>query len=96
MLEQIFEKIFFFVLLVAVLPCFYVCALEEKFSKETTSVQSKYHSISSYPREFDLDDPRHEEAWEGESYEYDKALHADRTYLKFKKRIDANPEQCLR
>lgn len=71
-------------------------AQEEKFSKETTSMKPKYHSISSYPREFDLDDPTHEEVWEGESYEYDKALNADRTYLKFMKRIDANPEQCLR
>ncbi|KAK9713326.1 hypothetical protein RND81_06G019800 [Saponaria officinalis] len=71
-----------------VLPCFYICYQEDK----TLSLPVDKARVN-----IDDDDAdRQEELWKEESYEYDKALNADRTYLKFKKKLDACPQQCIR
>ncbi|RVW55150.1 hypothetical protein VitviT2T_011121 [Vitis vinifera] len=68
-----------------VLPCFYTYTQEEPSTREVTVVSSNYSQ-----------DSEQEETWEKESYEYDRTWNADRTYLKFKKSMDAFPEQCFR
>ncbi|XP_042018020.1 programmed cell death protein 2-like [Salvia splendens] len=80
---------------IPVLPCFYTYAQEEKLSKKAISESSKLQiSIEEYEkiRKDDSDG----ETYGEEKYEYDTALNADRTYLKFMKRMDAYPEQCFR
>lgn len=78
----------------AVLPCFYIYPILEQFSGGREDVCASYSSLAISKTESASED--NDEAWEQELYEYDSALGADRTYLKFKKRMDANPEQCFR
>lgn len=80
---------------VLVLPCFYIYIQEDRSSRDLAAVCSSL-SIKKFQDKKDNDDQIQEEDWEEEGYEYDKALNADRTYLKFKKRVDACPEQCFR
>ncbi|KAI5080001.1 hypothetical protein GOP47_0005480 [Adiantum capillus-veneris] len=79
-----------------VLPCFYVYSQHESHpsrgSRAVSALQITERAETAERDELN----RREEMWEGEEYEHDRALSADRTYLKFKKRLDCYPEQCFR
>ncbi|KAH0455244.1 hypothetical protein IEQ34_015276 [Dendrobium chrysotoxum] len=77
-------------------PCFYIYPQEDQSFGEVTALCANYAALSVKQEDDSSNDQKEEEVWEGEGYEYDKALGADRTFLKFKKRMDAYPEQCFR
>lgn len=80
---------------ITVLPCFYLYTQEEKLLRKATPESSELQTaIKEYEKNHE--DDSNGESYEEEKYEYDSTLHADRTYLKFKKRMDAFPEQCFR
>ncbi|GER42114.1 uridine kinase [Striga asiatica] len=79
-----------------VMPCFCVYPQEEKVSKNVTNESSKASFLSVQKFYHTSKDQLNGEPYKEEKYEYDNALSADRTYLKFKKRMDSYPEQCFR
>ncbi|KAL5203672.1 hypothetical protein ABZP36_008543 [Zizania latifolia] len=77
-----------------VLPCLYIYYGKEQLrGKDIVGPNSSESVLAKEIAEVSKDE---EEKWEGKSCEYDRALGADRTFLKFKKRLDAYPHQCFR
>ncbi|GLJ41232.1 hypothetical protein SUGI_0853490 [Cryptomeria japonica] len=80
-----------------VLPCFYIYSQNESQPSRGSRALSALHASVDYQaaHNYDAEDAQ-DGTWEGEEYEHARALSADRTYLKFKKRLDWYPEQCIR
>jgi pre-rRNA-processing protein TSR4 len=84
------------------LPCFYVyCDSEVLIRDRNATVNGKVQELAELKPLPAVEEPTAavegvKELWEGEEYEPDHSLSADRTYLKFKKKLDLNPEQCYR
>jgi pre-rRNA-processing protein TSR4 len=84
------------------LPCFYVYSDSEVLIPDrTANVNGKVQELVELKPLPAVEEPAAavegvEEVWEGEEYEPDHSLSADRTYLEFKKKLDLNPEQCYR
>ncbi|XP_047063300.1 programmed cell death protein 2-like [Lolium rigidum] len=81
-------------LTIPVLPCFYIYYDKEQSRGKSNVCPSRNETVLA-EEIMDMGNDG-EEKWEGEKYEYDSAPGADRTFLKFKKRLDAYPEQCFR
>ncbi|CAM6040715.1 unnamed protein product [Sphagnum compactum] len=84
------------------LPCFYVYSDSEVLIQDrNANVNGKVQELVELKPLPAVEEPTAavegvEELWEGEEYEPDHSLSADRTFLKFKKKLDLNPEQCYR
>jgi pre-rRNA-processing protein TSR4 len=84
------------------LPCFYVYSDSEVLiGDRNANVNGKVQELAELKPLPAVEEPTAavegvKELWEGEEYEPDHSLSADRTYLKFKKKLDLNPEQCYR
>ena len=87
----------------AALPCFYVYTQSEESTpyESATTDSEPVSELEGNNLLNDIEDPYGivegvGELWEGEEYEPEHAVNADRTYLKFKKKLDLSPEQCFR
>ncbi|CAN6478758.1 unnamed protein product [Victoria cruziana] len=78
-----------------VMPCFYIYIERESTLQNVSSVSAACSAIS-IKGSAHSDSAEDKDSWEAEDYEYDRALDVDRTYMKFKKRLDLYPQQCLR
>jgi len=84
------------------LPCFYMYSdSEELIQDRNANVNGKVQELVELKPLPAVEEPTAavegvEELWKGEEYEPGHSLSADRTYLKFKKKLDLNPEQCYR
>jgi pre-rRNA-processing protein TSR4 len=80
----------------AVLPCFtYIMIIDNELYGGKGIVGSNISELVLDKEAMDAANDE-EEIWKGEKYEYHKAIGADRTFSKFKKRLDAYPQQCFR